>query len=265
MKNSRFLLTILLGLSAPIFTSCTTAPRKPQAAPNGPAAVGRNDGKSVAGANDDLDEYSAGEIADPLQPVNRVTFWINHQVYTFLLRPVSKTYVTVFPKPVRNGIYNVFENIEFPVRFVNNLLQGDIPDAGRETGKFLVNSTVGVAGIMRPSDRIPALADVPNAETGQTFAKWGVGHGAYLVLPVIGPSSLRDTVGLAGDYALNPITWVAFFYGCFAWTIPVSVTDTVAVMPKKFDQYDAATENAVDRYLAARTSYVQYRKEAAAK
>ena len=84
--------------------------------------------------------------------------------------------------------------------------------AGQETGKFLVNTVAGVGGIARFSDRIPALANVPAADTGQTFAKWGIGHGAYFVIPLLGPSSLRDTVGLAGDYALNPVSWVTFWW-----------------------------------------------------
>lgn len=262
MKIRPYFLTVLLGVSAPLFTSCTTASRKQPAAS---AAVGhtKGDGKSVK--DDDLDEYAAASIADPLEPVNRATFWLNHQIYTFLLRPVSKTYEMVLPKPVRTGVYNVFDNIEFPVRFVNDALQGNFHRAGQETGRFVVNTVAGVGGIMRVSDRIPALADVPAGETGQTFAKWGIGHGVYLVLPVIGPSSVRDGIGLAGDYALNPIAWVGFFYGSWAWTIPVSVTDTVCVMPDKFDQYDTATENALDRYLAIRSAYIQYRNEIASK
>jgi phospholipid-binding lipoprotein MlaA len=263
MKIRVFFRIALLGLAASLFTSCTTASsRKPVAA----SSMAGSDGKSVATtANDDLDEYAAASIADPLEPVNRVTFWVNHQLYTFLLRPVSKTYEKVLPKPVRTGVFNVFDNVRFPERFVNDALQARFPRAGQEAGRFLVNTTLGVGGIFRVSDKFPALADVPAADTGQTFAKWGIGHGFYLVLPVIGPSSARDGVGLAGDYALNPVAWVGIFYGSWAWTIPVSVTDTVRLMPDKFAAYDAATGNALDRYLAVREAYVQYRRKAVSK
>ncbi len=266
MKIRPYLLPIFLGLSAPLFTSCATARKQPEpAASTAEAGKTEGGGKSVKGKETDLDEYAATTIADPLEPLNRGAFWLNHQIYRYVLRPVSKTYKTVVPKPVRTGVYNVFDNIDFPVRFVNDALQGNFHRAGQETGRFVVNTVAGVGGIMRVSDRIPALADVPGGETGQTFAKWGIGHGAYIVLPVIGPSSARDAVGLAGDYALNPITWVAFIYGTWAWTIPVSVTDTVSVMPGKFDAYDSAVANALDPYLAIRGAYVQYRKKIAEK
>jgi len=244
----------LLGLAAPLFTSCSSASRKQQNA----AAAASGSGKSVV-AQDDLDEYQVVSIPDPLEPVNRVTFWVNHQFYTFVFRPVSKSYERVFPKKVRTGVYNVFDNVEYPVRFVNDALQGKFGEAGKETGRFLVNSVMGVGGIGRPSDHMPALANGNRASTAQTLDHWGLGHGFYLVLPLLGPSSLRDTVGLAGDYALNPISWVSIVYGGYTWIIAISATAALSDMPNKFDTYDAATKNSLDRYLAARTAYSQYR------
>lgn len=255
MKILTSILPLLLVASfAPLGTSCTCAPKKQQP----PAAAAS--GKSYK-ATEDLEEYDAASIADPLEPVNRVTFWVNHQLYTIIFRPVSKVYKTIVPKPVRTGVTNVFENAKFPVRLVNNTLQGNFKRAGQETGRFLVNTTVGVGGIGRPADHMPALADVPEADTGQTFAKWGIGHGFYLVLPILGPSSARDTVGLAGDYALNPVTWVSIVYGGFTWTLAIPTTNTLRSTPDQIDKYDAAIKNALDRYLAARSAYVQYRAE----
>ena len=262
MKTHLTILPVALGLSALVLTGCTTTKARKQEAAPAVATSGGGDGKSVAKSTVDLDEYQVPTIADPIEPVNRGTFWFNHQLYRFVLRPVSKTYEKVVPQPVRKGIYNVFDNVEFPVRFVNQTLQGNFKRAGQETGKFCVNTVLGVGGIMTPAEKFPAIANVPDTDTGLTFAKWGIGHGFYLMIPVIGPRSARDTVGLAGDYALHPLTWVGFFYGTWAWTIPVSAADTLAVMPDKFGQYDAATENAVDPYLAVRTAYLQYRLEA---
>jgi phospholipid-binding lipoprotein MlaA len=264
MKAFPLFLATLLACSALLLTSC--AGTRKSAAPA--AAIGRpaSDGKSLASSDaDDLDEYAASEISDPIEPLNRATFWVNHQLYRFVLKPVSKTYEFVIPQPIRKGIFNAFENIDFPVRLVNNTLQGNFRRAGQETGKFAVNTVLGVGGILRPSDKFPALAHVPPASTSQTFEKWGIGHGPYIVLPLLGPSSARDTVGRAGDYVLNPVTWVAYFYGILAWTIPVSAAETIYVMPDKFRQYDAATNNSLDRYLAIRRSYVQYSKEANSK
>ena len=261
MKTRLTLLPVALGLSALFLTGCTSARQTKQTAAVA-AASGKGDGKAVVNA-DDLEEYDARSIADPIEPVNRGTFWFNHQLYRYVLRPVSKAYEKVVPKPVRKGIYNVFDNVEFPIRFVNHTLQGNFVRAGQETGKFCVNTVLGVGGLMTPAEKFPAIANVPDTDTGLTFAKWGVGHGFYLMIPVVGPRSARDTVGLAGDWALHPLTWVGIFYGTWAWTVPVSAADTLAVMPDKFSQYDAATENAVDPYAAVRSAYVQYRDEAA--
>jgi len=258
-------LLLLTVATAPFLTSCASQAGK-QPAPASSATVGdkKSDGKSVA-ARDELDEYKAVPISDPLEALNRVTFWLNDGLYTIVFRPLSKGYEFVIPKPVRTGIYNVFENVKFPVRLVNNTLQGNLKRAGQETGKFLVNTTVGVGGIGRPSDHIPALADVPDADTGQTLAKWGLDHGIYLVLPMLGPSSVRDAAGLAGDYALNPVNWVSIFYGGYTWIMAIPSTNTVRALPVQMGIYDSATKNALDRYLAARTAYVQYRREAALK
>jgi phospholipid-binding lipoprotein MlaA len=267
MKIHSFLLPVLLGASSVLFmTGCASpARKKPDPAPSAAVEKSKADGKSVKATDDDLDEYSAATVSDPLEPLNRATFMLNDGLYTVIFRPVSKTYETIVPKLVRKGIYNAYENVKFPIRVVNDTLQGNLKRAGLETGKFLVNSTLGVGGLGRPSDHIAALADVPSADTAQTFAKWGIGNGPYLVLPVLGPSTLRDAVGLAGDYALNPITWVCFVYGDYDWIIAIPAANTVRALPGQLAQYDSITKNALDRYLAARSAYIQYRKEAASK
>ena len=223
--------------------------------------------KSPVGAdsNEDLDEYSKDKaIPDAVEPLNRGFFWFNHQLYTFVFRPVSKVY-GVIPKQARAAIFNVYDNVEFPVRFVNDLLQLKFKRADLEARKFLVNSVAGVGGIMRVSDRIPALANVPSADTAQTLAKWGFGHGCYIVLPVFGPSSLRDTVGLVGDYALSPVTWVSFGGVPAAAALAITGPNSVRNMDGKLNAYDAATQNAVDPYQAVRSGYSQYREKAVAK
>ena len=250
---------LFLFAAAVLCTGCkSTEPKTP---PVSAAPVGKSDGKSSV-TEDDLETYSAiAPVADPLQPLNRVTFWINHQLYTYALKPVSKGYEIVIPKKGREAVYNAFENIKFPVRLANNLLQGNLPRAGKETGAFLVNSTVGVAGLGRPAQHIPALANIPAADTAQTFAKWGIPNGFYFVLPVLGPTTLRDGVGLAGDWALNPITWCGFIFGDAVWFIAIPASNTMRSLPYQLAVYDAATKESVDRYLAARAAYIQYRNE----
>jgi len=213
----------------------------------------------AADADDSWDDSADVAVSDPIEPVNRGSFWLNHQIYQFVLKPVSETYKFLFPETVRRGIFNAYDNVRFPVRLVNHTLQARFDRAALETGKFLVNTTVGVGGVMTPADKFPALAGVPKADTGQTLAKWGLGHGAYLVVPVVGPSSARDLVGLAGDTALNPVSWLGVVFGGAAWTLAVTTPAGVRSLPDQMDQYDTVTKAALDRYLAARTAYIQHR------
>lgn len=256
IRTSWSLLPLLLAAS--LVTGCVS--RKP-VAPSTAASSGDGKTSNV----DDVDEYAVELVSDPFEKFNRGTFTLNHGLYTYVFRPISKGYQAIIPKPVRTGIHNAFENVKFPVRFVNDTLQGDFKRAGYETGRFVVNTVVGVGGIGRPSDHIPALADIPAGDTGQTFAKWGIANGPYIVLPILGPSTVRDTFGLAGDYALNPVNWVTIWYGGYAWTLAIPSTNTLRALPVQMDAYDAATKDSLDRYLAARSSYIQYRNEVNAK
>jgi phospholipid-binding lipoprotein MlaA len=218
------------------------------------------DKKTSDTVEDDWDEYGdAPSIADPIEPVNRGVFWFNHQLYNFVVRPVSKVYTTIFPKPVRRAVNNAYDNAEYPVRFTNHLLQADFKNADLETRKFVVNSVAGVGGILKVSDRIPAIADVPSADTGQTFAKWGIGHGPYIVWPVLGPRSLRDTFGFAGDVALNPFTWVSLAGAAPAIALSVTTPNTVRNAQNRLEVYDAATKDSIDPYVAIRSGYIQNR------
>lgn len=266
-KRPTVLLSFLLvAASVSLLTGCASNyPKRPE--PTVSAAVGDNKvkGKSVKAEEADLDEYSTVSVSDPWEPVNRAIFRFNDGVYTILLRPISKVYETVLPKPVRKGLDNVAENVRVPVRLVNNVLQGKFERARHELEKFLVNSTIGIGGIVRQSDRIPSLAEVPAADTGQTFAKWGIGRGPYIVLPLLGPSTLRETVGYAGDSALNPVSWVTTAFGAPVWAIAIPSTNTLRSLPHQLRIYDAATENTLDPYLAARSAYIQYRNEVALK
>jgi phospholipid-binding lipoprotein MlaA len=240
-------------LEAPITITKKSPAPKPAPAP---AASKKND----AAIEDDWDDYAdVPVIADPIEPVNRGIFWFNHQLYNFVVRPVSKVYTTVFPKPVRRAVNNAYDNAEYPVRFTNHLLQADFKNADLETRKFVVNSVAGVGGILKVSDRIPAIADVPSTDTGKTFAKWGIGHGPYIVWPFLGPRSLRDTFGLAGDVALNPFTWVSLAGAAPAIALPLTTPNTVRNAHNRLEVYDIATKDSIDPYVAIRSGYLQNR------
>lgn len=245
------------------FSSHKVSAAGPDPAPaSQPAAAESNPGDQDDEFAEDWDAPGPS-VADPLQPLNRGVFWVNDQLYNYALRPVIKVYTTIIPRPLRNAVTNAYDNVEYPVRAVNHLLQAEPGRADLETRKFVINSVAGVGGLIKVSDRFPDLKALPNADTGQTLAKWGVDHGFYIVWPVIGPRSARDTVGLAGDVALNPITWMPFIPVGDAIAIAVSNPGTVRSMEQRLDAYDAATENTIDPYLSLRESYIQYRERAA--
>ncbi len=277
MKYHAFTLRLLLLAASPLLTDCSTSAARKAAQPSAEAASitatskGKTMKKTGPAKDEAEDEYAAAtaDVSDPLERLNRGTFWFNDQLYTFLLRPISKGYEVILPRPVRKGIDNAFENVKYPVRFVNCTLQGKFKRAGQETGKFVVNTVGGIGGIFRPAEKIPALANLPSEDTAQTLAKWGVPNGPYLVLPLLGPSSVRDGVGLLGDYALNPVNWpYLYWYGSRAkhdWVIIPPSANTLRSLPAQLDTYDTATKDAVDPYLSVRSAYTQNRAEAVKK
>ena len=267
MNSMSCTLRLALLMVAPLLSHCTTVGR--QTAGNPSATVREQSSHSApqsgaatkAAGDDDLDEYAVVEIADPMERFNRGSFWLNDKLYAVLLRPISRTYEFILPQRVRTGIDNVFVNAKYPVRLVNHTLQGRFKNAGLETEKFLLNTVVGVGGAFRISDKFTSLAGLPEPDTGMTFAKWGMGHGPYLVLPVLGPSSVRDGIGLAADSALNPVNWGLFWGGAQEWTDIPSYINMVRILPSNLELYDEAKKSALDPYLSVRSAYVQYREE----
>ena len=177
-------------------------------------------GEQASAAVEDLGSREDSRIYDPLEPMNRMFFEFNDKLYFWVLKPVKNVYSDVLPIDFRLCIGNFFSNLAAPVRFVNNILQGEFDDAGVVVGRFLINTTVGVGGLGDPAlfefDIEPRGADF-----GQTLAKWGLGEGLYLFWPGLGPSSLRDTFGIAGDVYVHPAGYLyndylqqaIFFFG----------------------------------------------------
>jgi phospholipid-binding lipoprotein MlaA len=139
------------------------------------------------------------ELNDPFEPLNRQTFEFNRGVEFWILRPIGVTYRDLVPNKLREWIHNALDNLNQPLVFINDLLQADFTAAGKTFGRFLANSTIGIAGAF---DIFPEWGR--REDFGQTLAVWGLGDGFYLVLPVLGPSSLRDGVGLAVDSVMDP-------------------------------------------------------------
>ena len=213
---------------------------------------------------EELDDYASGEpqlIADPIEPWNRFWFGFNDIFYLYVANPAYRFWETVTPRQLRTGIKNVFHNLLFPMRFINNLLQFRFKEAGVEFGRFIVNSTAGLGGLVDIAKHKKTIVPVhPEGEDfGQTLGRWGFGHGFYIVWPFFGPSSVRETFGRAGDYFMYPAFWAS--YVIHPWYVPSGIqtgfffNDLDDVLPTYFDLKKAA----VDPYIMMREGWVKYR------
>ena len=207
---------------------------------------------------DDLEEEeSVPEIHDPLERFNRGIFAFNDFFYFKALKPVAQGYRFITPEPVRVRVKNFFYNIGFPVRFVNNILQIKFKRAGQDTCQFVFNSTVGILGFFNPAQKYPWL-NPPPEDTGQTLGTWGIGNGLYIVLPILGPSTLRDSVGIVGDYFLQPVSYIEPFY----ISLSARSYEIVNKTSLSIGEYESLKESALDPYIAFKDAYIQYREKA---
>jgi phospholipid-binding lipoprotein MlaA len=141
---------------------------------------------------------------DPLEGFNRAMYRFNETFDDYLMKPVARGYRWLLPSPVRTGIANFFRNLREPIVIVNDLLQGKLGQAASDTGRFLTNTTLGLAGLFDPASSLGMPRH--DEDFGQTFGKWGVGEGPYIVWPILGPSTLRDSAGMVGDWYAYPPT-----------------------------------------------------------
>jgi phospholipid-binding lipoprotein MlaA len=208
----------------------------------------------------EYEEDAAGEaspgIRDPLEPFNRAVFVFNDKAYFWVMKPVARGYAAVVPEPARVSVRNFFSNITTPIRLVNSLLQGRIRDSGVELLRFAINSTVGIAGLFDAAKNDFQI-DKGDEDLGQTLGAWGMGHGLYIVLPLLGPSSLRDAAGLAGDAFLDPVNYLEDLetvIAAKAFKAENEVSLTIG-------DYEDLKKSAVDPYIAVRDAFVQHRAD----
>jgi phospholipid-binding lipoprotein MlaA len=202
-------------------------------------------------------EAANAEDYDPWERFNERMFAFNHKLDRVVVKPVAKAWTKIAPEPVRNGIANVFRNVGMPRRFVNNLFQLKFTGAAQELAGLVINSTVGVGGlvdVMKEADLRP-----PDAEdAGQTLAVYGIGPGPYLVLPFFSPSTVRDSIGSGIDGLLDPLGYVMPFVGSVAKRVVTIVNDRSA----NLETFEAVEESVVDLYSAVRNGYLQRRERA---
>lgn len=197
-------------------------------------------------------EPGKGVAHDPWEGLNRAVFRFNDGVDAYVLKPVSKGYQRVAPEPVQTGVYNFFSNLGEVSNTVNSLLQGDWGRAGNSAGRLVLNSTIGLAG----------LVDVANAaglrrseaeDFGQTLSVWGLPSGPYLVLPLLGPSTATDTLGLPVDWSMEPVRYVDSDAARIAFVAVESIDERARLL-------SAEELISGDRYSFIREAYLQRRE-----
>jgi len=202
-------------------------------------------------------EEEIAAISDPLESFNRAMFGFNDKLYFWVLKPVARGYKKVLPEAPRVGVNNFFSNLRFPIRFVSSLLQADFSGAATELGRFAVNTIWGVGGLLDPASS--KQLDIPKneADLGQTLGVYGLGQGFYIVWPVLGPSSARDSIGIVGDFFLYPVSYINPWYDWLAVRAYEEVNDTSL----RIGDYEFIKEAAIDPYVALRDAYGQYRQK----
>ncbi len=204
--------------------------------------------------SDEFSDEETEEISDPLEGFNRAMFTFNDKVYFWALKPVATQYKRVVPELMRRGIRNFFVNLNYPMRLFASITQLKIKKAAMETFKFLTNSTLGLAGFIDYSGIFPEL-DVPPEDSGQTLGYYGIGHGIYIVWPLLGPMSLRDSFGFSADYFLQPVSYVEPFYLSFG----IRSYDVMNSTSLKLGEYETIKKSSLDPYIAIRDAYLQQR------
>jgi len=206
---------------------------------------------------DDLEAASGSlDVNDPIEPVNRLIFAVNDAVDVIVLKPVATTYKFWVPEALRNSLRNVLRNLATPVTLLNDLLQGDAKRAGKTLARFALNTTIGFGGLGDPATEMGLQYHYE--DFGQTMAVHGVGEGPYLVLPILGPSTLRHTVGRGVDFATDPLTYVF-------WNKPLYYSggrkgaEVLDTRTDLLETVDDLKETSVDYYATVRSTYRQNR------
>ena len=204
---------------------------------------------------DDLygEESWAEEWHDPLEPVNRAVFWINDKGYFYLFKPVARGFRLV-PSPLRSGLSRMFDNLKSPLRAISCLLQLKFTQSGVELTRLVVNSTVGLAGFYDPAGTWWNLSK-QDEDLGQVLGYYGLGRGAFLVLPLIGPSTVRDGIAMVPQMYADPLYWTLHRDGQLA----AKGIDMVNTLSLDKDTYESIVAEQLDPYAFMRDAWLQRR------
>jgi len=236
MKMPRLFSVLALLASLSLLNACADVPKSPEA------------------------QAEARAIDDPLEPLNRTVFDVNDFLDRILIKPITQAYRYVVPEYVRGRIANVLQNMGEPVIFANDMMQGRATDAGTTTGRFLVNTTFGVAGVFEVAADWGLTKQ--SGDFGQTLSSWGINGGPYLVLPLFGPSNFRDAIGLGVDTVMSPWQWIAAMGGQGTQNRLVYsqfAADGLTRRDQSMEDLDALRAGSLDFYAEMRSVYRQYR------
>lgn len=236
MMKKRKLLVILLVC---LLSACATAPADPAA----------------------LAAYK--ENNDPLEPMNRKIFAFNMAADKYVLHPVGEGYRYVTTPDFRKGVRTFFSNLKTPLTVVNDVLQGNLKNAGLDLSRFAINTTLGVFGIFDVADR---MGIAPNRQGfGTTMAVWGIDPGPYLVLPLLGSSNVRDFTGMVADWGLDPLTYAAYSKDNHDMVVAfwsADIVEGLATYENVMDLMSETQKTSLDFYAYMRSMYRQYRRTA---
>jgi phospholipid-binding lipoprotein MlaA len=248
LQLAGFLLIVASGLNA-----CASN-QNPLGAPRG--AVIAPDGS--AAKQSAVEEVYSEERADRLEPFNQAMFTFNRKADDWVLHPVAAKWAYIMPQPARASVSHFFNNVGVIPRFANDLFQLQFKQGGTEVARFGINSTVGVAGLFDPADKWFGLKQEDN-DFGLTLAKYGVGEGPYVVLPLLGPSTVRDALGGFADGAMNPVNYVVS--GALAYEAAAKAFAAVNARSEHLGTFDDVDRYSIDLYAAVQDAYLQRRQQ----
>ena len=211
-----------------------------------------------------LKKNQPSEVKDCFEKLNRATFAFNQALDGIIFKPVASAY-KILPSPIKSGVSNSLDNLSNLVTVPNNILQGDFKTAGINTGRFVINSTVGILGLVDIAQLL-GLPEYEKEDYGQSLARYGVGPGCYVVLPVLGPSTARDTVGsslnfLGGDAWYNVTVRNDTHYFSDIDYYSSKVTGGVDFRAKNYDSIENLQKNSLDFYASVKSLYLQDRQQ----
>ena len=211
-----------------------------------------------------LSKKNLGQVKDCFERLNRATFKFNQVLDGAIFKPVAKAY-RALPSPVRSSTSNALNNISSLITVPNNILQGEFRAAGINTGRFAVNTTVGILGIFDVAKKM-GFSEYKKEDYGQTLGKWGVGAGCYVVLPVLGPSTIRDTAGsfinvLGGDPYYNASTHGNNEYLSDKVFMSTKIMSGIDFRAKNLETVDNLEKNSIDFYASVKSLYLQDRQQ----